>query len=383
MRLSVITILFLLTQSIFALKEIEIEPIDCPPEITIKISKPTGTYTVGSIATLQFEEYLKGVVPAEINPDWDAEALKAQAVVARTYAVYWKNGKVHSDGKYLCNTECCQVWKSPQDFKNGVYPSSTNKAVNDTAGLGITYNNEIIDSTFFSHSGDYYEGKLIPEHYTSNTEYIWKNYFPERRKTITPENNQPGKGGHGAGLSQYGAKSLAEKPYYLTYQDILKHYYGPVPPYVKKVTATQRGKKKYESSWKDNDKDNPYQKDPPNPTRSTSTTSSSFGTSTITITIEYSEQMTDESGKLLELYLESMDKKMIKVPIILEKTGSMKYRRASGELTGKMIKENKMNGTYTLRLVGYHKYAKDWELDKDPSTFCYQNPNVDNLVYST
>ena len=49
--------------------------------------------SVGTIITMDIEEYLRGVVPSEVYPSWHAEALKAQAVAARTYGIYHGAGK--------------------------------------------------------------------------------------------------------------------------------------------------------------------------------------------------------------------------------------------------------------------------------------------------
>ncbi|MEW5768520.1 MAG: Ig-like domain-containing protein, partial [bacterium] len=145
-----------------------------------------------------------------------------------------------------------------------------------------------------------------------------------------------------------------------------------VPPYVKKVKVTQgAGNVIYERYWEDDD-NNPYPNlnptrtlKPPNPPEKAAN-----GNTDITIEVEYSEEMTDGGNKLLELYVGS-----VKVPIRRDST----HRKAFGTLTAQMISNNNMNGEQVLRLIGYHKYAQDWQLDSDPHTFCYQNHNASNL----
>jgi len=93
------------------------------------------------------EQYLYGVVPAEIGSGSHAEALKAQAVAARTYMLnnLGKHGKFGFD---LCATTSCQVYKG---YK-GEY-ASTNKAVDETAGKKLTYNGKPAQVFYFASSG--------------------------------------------------------------------------------------------------------------------------------------------------------------------------------------------------------------------------------------
>lgn len=93
------------------------------------------------------EQYLYGVVPAEIGSGSHMEALKAQAVAARTYMLnnLGKHGKYGFD---LCATTSCQVYKG---YK-GEY-ASTNKAVDETAGKKLTYNGKPAQVFYFASSG--------------------------------------------------------------------------------------------------------------------------------------------------------------------------------------------------------------------------------------
>lgn len=99
------------------------------------------------INILPVEHYLYGVVPCEIGWEAHPEALKAQAVVARTYT-YSNLGKYSNIGFDLCSTVNSQVYKG-YDFEK----ESTNKAVNDTKGKVIYYNDDIAKVFYFSSSG--------------------------------------------------------------------------------------------------------------------------------------------------------------------------------------------------------------------------------------
>jgi stage II sporulation protein D len=99
------------------------------------------------INELDLEQYIYGVVPREVSPSWNIEALKAQAVAARTYAV--KNINKHKKyGFDLCADTDCQVYGgfNAEDTRS-------NNAVDATKGKLIYYNNKVIDAVFFATSG--------------------------------------------------------------------------------------------------------------------------------------------------------------------------------------------------------------------------------------
>lgn len=114
------------------------------------------------IEEIDLDEYLYGVVSAEMPASFEEEALKAQAVVARTYTIY---KIVNNDGKHgeadICDdSTCCQAWISEQDRKDrwdeDEKEENWNKivnAVNSTQGKIVTYNGEPINAFFHSNSG--------------------------------------------------------------------------------------------------------------------------------------------------------------------------------------------------------------------------------------
>ena len=114
------------------------------------------------IEEINLDEYLYGVVSAEMPASFEEEALKAQAVVARTYTIY---KIVNNDGKHdeadICDdSTCCQAWISKEDrlekWKEEEREEYWNKivnAVNSTAGKIITYEGEPINAFFHSNSG--------------------------------------------------------------------------------------------------------------------------------------------------------------------------------------------------------------------------------------
>ena len=115
-----------------------------------------------TIEELSLDEYLYGVVSAEMPVDFDIEALKAQAIVARTYTIYKIKQNLSKHGEaYICDdSSCCQAWITKDDrlarWEEDKREENWNKivlAVNETKGKIITYNGEPINAFFHSNSG--------------------------------------------------------------------------------------------------------------------------------------------------------------------------------------------------------------------------------------
>ena len=99
------------------------------------------------------EQYLRGVVPNELGPLLypEVEALKAQAVAARTYA--WRNlGQFAEDGYDLCDTPRCQVYKGA----NTEHPLA-DRAIQETAGVIATHDGKPIHALYSSTCGGHTE----------------------------------------------------------------------------------------------------------------------------------------------------------------------------------------------------------------------------------
>ena len=116
----------------------------------------------GQIEEIPIDEYLYGVVSAEMPANYDIEALKSQAVAARTYTIYQisnNNGK-HGEADICDDSTCCQAWISKEErmqrWSEEEKENNWEKivsAVNSTAGQIITYNNKAINAFFHSNSG--------------------------------------------------------------------------------------------------------------------------------------------------------------------------------------------------------------------------------------
>lgn len=125
----------------------------------------TSGSAISVINILSMSDYIKGVVPYEMSGSWPLEALKAQALCARTYAVA-NLGKHRSSGFDLCASTCCQAYKGEGSANN-----KTAQAVDETAGQYITYDGEPINAVYCSSNGGA----------TENCENVWSQNVPYLR----------------------------------------------------------------------------------------------------------------------------------------------------------------------------------------------------------
>ena len=108
---------------------------------------------------INIEHYLKGVLPKEIPPQSPIEALKAQAVAARSYA-YSSMSKHYNEGYNLCDTTHCQVYGGFSDEN-----INTSSAIEQTKDIVAKFNGSIANTVFHSSSGGF----------TESSEDIWGN----------------------------------------------------------------------------------------------------------------------------------------------------------------------------------------------------------------
>lgn len=127
---------------------------------------------------MELEDYVVHVLAAEMPLEFETEALKAQAVAARTYAVKaFKSGGKHGDGSVCTDSACCQ------GFCEDLYLSGQPEyrhAVADTAGIVLVYEDELIHATYFSCSGGSTEDALA----------VWGTYYPYLSAKTSPDCNE-------------------------------------------------------------------------------------------------------------------------------------------------------------------------------------------------
>ena len=116
----------------------------------------------GEVEEVNLDEYLCHVVSAEMPVTFEIEALKAQAVVARTYTIYkiTEDSKKHENADICDDSTCCQAWISKEDrlakWNEEVRNENWQKieqAVYDTKGKMIIYEGKPINAFFHSNSG--------------------------------------------------------------------------------------------------------------------------------------------------------------------------------------------------------------------------------------
>lgn len=119
----------------------------------------------GTVMQMEPDEYVVGVVLAEMPAEFDEEALKAQAVAARTYALKrYRGGEKHENGAVCTDSSCCQAYCSPDDYlKQGESTENLQKvmdAVEKTNNQILVYDGRLIEATYFSCSGGRTEDAL-------------------------------------------------------------------------------------------------------------------------------------------------------------------------------------------------------------------------------
>ena len=103
------------------------------------------------------ESYLRAVVPSEMPASWSSEALKAQSVAARSYAVRYKGNLKGAKDYDVCDTSACQVYKGI-----GNEYATTDAAVQATAGQVLTYQGTVAWTEFTSSNGGYSAAGSFP-----------------------------------------------------------------------------------------------------------------------------------------------------------------------------------------------------------------------------
>lgn len=133
------------------------------------------------IVELNLNDYLTGVVLCEMPAEFEFEALKAQAVVARTYALRRSEGSgKHEEAAVCMRSNCCQGYKDTKTYllaggkKSDV--EKIEKAVLDTDGMVLTYQGDLIDATYFSCSGGM----------TEDAKEVWGEDVPYLQATVSP-----------------------------------------------------------------------------------------------------------------------------------------------------------------------------------------------------
>ena len=122
----------------------------------------------GEIETMDIETYLMGVVAGEMKNDWPLEALKAQAILARTFTLKFLDTK---DSKYEgadISTDISEAQAYAPDKIN----AQVREAVNGTKGIVMVYDGELPHAWFHAHSGGVTEVPTVALDYKEDPEYL-------------------------------------------------------------------------------------------------------------------------------------------------------------------------------------------------------------------
>lgn len=137
-------------------------PIEPPTQTTAAETEKKEYYLTlqqgENKSRIALEDYLAGVLLAELPGSFHQEAKMAQAVAARTFAVKMGTLILRHGADTVCgDSSCCQGYLSEEDFISaGGNPNTVlqaKQAVADTAGVVISYGGDLIDATYFSCSG--------------------------------------------------------------------------------------------------------------------------------------------------------------------------------------------------------------------------------------
>ncbi len=187
------------------------------PDVEVQAPGPTIRVQLkdGNVQVMPVEEYLRGVVPAEMFVSWPLEALKAQAVASRSYAMYAIQNPRHPSADMCANTTHCQAYDPAR-----INPNS-DQAVRLTAGEVIEYQGQVAEAVFSANCGGHTVG--------NEAGFAAPNRRPPNAVAYlrgVPCINPGPKKGHGVGLCQWGAHDMAQGGD--DYATILKHYYTGV-----------------------------------------------------------------------------------------------------------------------------------------------------------
>ena len=155
------------------------QPGDLDGEMVLKV------LTGDTVEEMTLGAYLVGVVRAEMPASFEGEALKAQAVAARTYTLYkMQTGGNHGDTADICtDSTCCQAYISEEDARNNwgenadAYEEKIEAAVRETDGEAILYGGVPILAVFHSSSAGQ----------TRSSGEVWVSDLPYLQAVASPE----------------------------------------------------------------------------------------------------------------------------------------------------------------------------------------------------
>lgn len=160
------------------------EPQPQPPQTTQDVVPQKQMLTVlfaDETRTMDLDTYLLGVLLGEVPASFELDALRAQAVAARTYTIkQCLSGQRHGSNTLCTDHTCCQAYADPLDYMaSGGSESALRRvrqAVEDTTGQVLVYGGELIYATYFSCAGDKTEDAVA----------VWGQDYPYLQSVPSP-----------------------------------------------------------------------------------------------------------------------------------------------------------------------------------------------------
>lgn len=143
----------------------------------------------GGIEEMSMDAYLRGVLRAEMPASFEPEALKAQAIAARTYTLYkMRRGPIenHPDADACDDINCCKAYKTAEQAAADwgsmalYYEEKLARAVGETDALAVLYGGEPILAVFCSSTNGH----------TQNAGAVWQSDLPYLQSVTSPENEE-------------------------------------------------------------------------------------------------------------------------------------------------------------------------------------------------
>lgn len=172
------------------LRQEKAETREMPEPEVVALPDSGHTLTVlrdGQVEEMELNEYLWGVVAAEMPASFREEALKAQAVAARTYSLHKAGGStVHPEADLCTNYACCQAWISREAAEANwgenalTYANRITEAVAGTNNEVLLYDDQLVTAVFHSSSGEA----------TQDAVEVWGNSVPYLQSVSSPEGEE-------------------------------------------------------------------------------------------------------------------------------------------------------------------------------------------------
>ncbi len=326
-----------------------------------------------------FNEYIMGVVFVEMAQTshgdkiglYYSNALKAQAIAAINKAL-----KKMKDGK-ISGKENVQAYKD-QPYEQGIQLNyepeiidAVNEIINQAANIGkvMKFNNEIFETFFFS--GD--------TTFTRNSE-DWDSWY----YSIIHRANKSGPNvignlltdRHCVGMNQYGAIEMEDENPNITYEQILKYYYHPSPPFVKYIKLLQSGKKIYEAGWSDLIFENNLVKRVLNsPLPNSETGFIAIPDAKIDVEMWFSEKVISAKDNFLRIKVKIGEQEINGLATEINKRPSEKWQ---GVIQPGLLKQLPF-GEIVIKIEAVHEYVTNFELDKNSATVSFNGLEGSNV----